>query len=99
MRPTLTDFQASLNEPFQIHYGAGEALTVTLAEVRAWGPSAPENDPDYFQPFTITFQSAITEYLTQATYRISSARMGEHDIFIVPLGPNAQGMRYEAIFS
>jgi Domain of unknown function (DUF6916) len=38
-------------------------------------------------------------YLRQRTYPVAQARLGTLDIFLVPIGPNAEGMQYEAIFS
>ena len=98
-RLTYKDFEASINQPFQIHFGADQLLTVTLTEFRLWGQPAPDEKPDAYQPFTIVFQSDITQYLPQATYRIANERIGDHDIFIVPLGPNKLGVQYEAVFS
>lgn len=100
MRLKYSDFEPLLNQEFVIHYGNGETLPVVLAEVTAGknASSADENGEPYF-PFSLTFQSSITSYLPQHTYRIEHAQLRSHDIFIVPLGSNAQGMRYQAVFS
>ncbi len=100
MRLTFNDFEPLLNQTFRIHYGNGETLPVTLAEVTAGkNPSSSGENGEPYYPFTLVFQSGITSYLPQHTYRIEHEQLGSHDIFIVPLGTNAQGMRYEAVFS
>ncbi|MHC5109346.1 MAG: DUF6916 family protein [Planctomycetota bacterium] len=37
--------------------------------------------------------------LPQQIYRIEHEILGQMDSFIVPLGPDAKGMRYEAVFN
>lgn len=100
MRLTYHDFEPYLNQTFEIHYGNDETLPVTLTEATIGqnASSTNENGEPYY-PFSLIFQSTITDYLPQATYRIGHDQLGTHDIFIVPLGPNAQGMRYQAVFS
>ena len=100
MRLKVTDFEPLLNQTFQIHYGNGEMLPVTLAEVvPGKNPSSTDENGEPYYPFSLVFQSSITDYLPQYTYHIEHEQLGSHDMFIVPLGPNAQGMRYQAVFS
>ena len=100
MRLKVTDFEPLLNQMFHIEYGNGEVLPVTLAEVAPGkNPSSTDENGEPYYPFSLIFQSSITDYLPQATYRISHDQLGKHDIFFVPLGANAQGMRYQAVFS
>jgi hypothetical protein len=37
--------------------------------------------------------------LAQGTYRLSHPQLGELELFLVPLGPAAEGMQYEAAFA
>lgn len=37
--------------------------------------------------------------LPQGTYALEHERLGSHDIFIVPVGREPDGFRYEAVFS
>lgn len=98
-RLSYTDFEAGINQTFLVHYGGDETLPVSLIEVNLWGLSADNDAPGGFQPFALIFQSTITSYLTQATYRVSHESLGEQEMFLVPIGPNSVGMRYEATFS
>lgn len=38
-------------------------------------------------------------YAPQGTYLVEHEQLGAHDLFIVPLGPDQNGMRYEVIFT
>lgn len=100
MRLKYTDFEPLLNQTFQIEYGNGEILPVVLIEVApGQNPSSNEENGEPYFPFSLIFQSSITDYLPQSTYPIGHEQLGTHEIFIVPLGPTAQGMRYQAVFS
>jgi hypothetical protein len=37
--------------------------------------------------------------LPQRIYRIEHATLGAFDLFLVPIGPDAQGLRYQAVFT
>jgi hypothetical protein len=47
--------------------------------------------------FRLEFVGPNEPVLPQATYRFASVE-AEHEIFIVPVGRDANGVRYEAIF-
>lgn len=92
---TVTDFEPHLNTVFQLHYGNGEMLEVTLIEAKARGMDAPERR----QGFSLLLQSTINDYLQQGIYHITHEVVEPMDLFIVPVGANQTGMRYEIIFN
>ena len=47
--------------------------------------------------FSLVFSGP--EPLPQATYTLTHTELGELELFLVPLGPGPQGMRYEAAFA
>ncbi len=55
--------------------------------------------PDLRRPFSLIFRGPLEPVLPQRLYPIDNERMGALDIFLVPIGRDAQGMRYEAVFS
>jgi len=67
-----------------------------LVSVDRLGNSAGVNDRDVF---SVIFRGDNDRVLQQQIYRISNDTLGEMDLFIVPIGPDEQGMRYEAVFS
>ncbi|HEV7808257.1 MAG TPA: hypothetical protein VGO80_20790 [Solirubrobacteraceae bacterium] len=50
-------------------------------------------------PFSLLFRGPREPLLAQAIYRLEHAVLGPLEIFIVPLGQDAQTTRYEAIFT
>lgn len=96
---TLTDFAALVGDGFTVRLNPTETLTLTLANVRAAG--APYQ-PGARQPFALLWHHAPLPggaYLPQRTYTLQHATLGTLTLFLVPLGPDATGMRYEAIFA
>lgn len=92
---TPASFEAHVGTPFHIHYGADSPLEVVLYEVRPHeshpGPRA--------QPFSVYFRATGRGALPQQIYKVEHEKMGTLEIFLVPIGPDAQGMRYEAVFN
>jgi len=93
---TITDFTPHLNQHFSIHFTPEVTLSAELIDARAWG-EVPENQR---QPFNLIFRIAQKNgYYPQAIYSLIHPALGELAIFFVPLGPDAEGMRYEAVFN
>ena len=91
---TIDDFRDRVGETFDAT-AAGRALALTLTSVDAL--SAP---PDGGRtPFSLEFRDEAQDHVPQQTVGIEHAEMGAFDLFIVPLGPGPEGMRYEAIFT
>ncbi|MFC1997303.1 DUF6916 family protein [Chloroflexota bacterium] len=94
---TFQNFSKYLNTTFQIHYSTESPLDVELIEIKKLGGDT--TNPDR-KPFSLVFYSVDREnYLIQQIYTFEHPQMGSLDIFIVPLGPDDHGMRYEAIFT
>lgn len=71
-----------------------ELVLVEVVEHPA-SPGAPRE-----RPFTLCFLGPTGEHFRQGLYSFSHAGLGTIDIFIVPLGPQADGRhRYEAVFN
>lgn len=51
------------------------------------------------QPFSVVLQSKDTENHGQRTYRLSHPDLGDHELFLVPIGEGDEGVRYEMIFN
>ena len=101
---TSGDFTPRLGERFTIHHAGPESLVVDLIDVTELG-SAPAPDEDdgglpRRQPFSIVFQGPESSaLLPQSIYRIEHEILGVLDLFIVPIGSDRRGIRYEAIFT
>jgi hypothetical protein len=104
--PDLESLEAATFEPhratvFYLQTG-GEPLPLELVEVQraryaddpaAVGPNGRR------QPFSLVFRGPRSPYARQGTYLLEHDGLGSVSIFLVPLGPDASGMRYEAVFS
>jgi hypothetical protein len=92
---TIEDFKNRVGETFTATAGEGRALNLTLLSV-----DALEARPDAErEPFSLKFRDEAVEHLPQQTVSMQHAEMGGFELFVVPLGPGPDGMRYEAIFT
>ena len=89
------DFAACLHQDFEIVFPDG-TLPAKLTEAKPWGPDQP---PSVRQPFTLTFRVGRNVRLPQGTYKMRNAQLGEMEIFIVPIGVDANSSSYEAVFN
>ena len=88
------DFGACLKQPFRISL-EGAAFAIELVNVDIWG----ESQADRRQPFSLTFRGPSNPVLSQRIYALENPTLGTLEIFLVPISPDNQGMRYEAVFS
>lgn len=99
-----TEFSTHLGERFEIHWGGPEPMAVTLVSVTPLGltnsPPSEAPQPPRRGAFSLIFRSPIRDrYLVQRIYTVTHATLGSLDIFLVPIGPDTEGMRYEAVFT
>jgi hypothetical protein len=90
---TVETFEPLIGDTFTI---TAEPTTVglVLASVRALSEW-----PGGRQPFGLDFLGPREPVLPQAIYRLEHAELGVLEIFVVPIGRDADGTRYEAIFT
>jgi hypothetical protein len=86
---------------FRIQNGSDNGYELDLIEVKSLKNEDDIRDPSFRQePFRLTFRSSSKEeYFPQNIYQLAHATMGEIEIFLVPIGPDSEGMRYESIFN
>ena len=92
---TPAHFQEQIGSRFRVHVEGVGSMEVELVEVALHEPHAGPRQ----QPFSVLFRGHPASYLPQAIYRLEHERLGTLDIFLVPVGPDDRGMRYEAIFN
>ena len=91
----LADFAAALGDRFHVATGAGE---LALALIRADAlPARPA--PGGRRPFSLVFRGPRSPSLPQRVHRLESARLGVLELFLVPIDPDENGARYEAVFA
>jgi hypothetical protein len=92
---THETFAGHEGEAFPIRLDDGSALETRLQSARTWGSGSD----GHRVPFTLTFVGPMQPVLPQRIYRLEHPEVGAFDLFLVPVGPNAQGMQYEAVFT
>ena len=87
--PGQASFEECLREPFRLRLDDGAAVQLELAEVTGAGPGS----------FSAIFRGAPDFYTPQRIWRLEHDRLGELDLFLVPLQPDEHGSRFEAVFN
>lgn len=95
---TIDTFAPHLGDRFTTGDGDEALLTLTLegATPLGSGTAAPNTTR---APFSLVFLGPPTPILPQQIYRLSHETIGTFDLFLVPIGRAAGGIRYEAIFT
>jgi hypothetical protein len=94
-RLTVADFAPLVDQPFEVDLdGLSFHLTLVSATASAGAFSARTREP-----FALTFLGPLVPPLPQRIHRLRHTRFDTLEIFLVPIGPDARGQRYEAIFS
>jgi len=98
---TIATFSGRLGEPFYIHLASGATLTTELIEVTPLSAQSARGVevPRPRIPFSLVFRSPAHTRLVQGTYKMAHPDIGVFEIFLVPIGLDAQGLRSEAIFT
>jgi hypothetical protein len=90
---TVDEFTPLVGERFTVDVGEAGALELELTAATVSGRG------DARDPFALRFRGPAEPLLSQAIYPLSNAATGKLEIFIVPVGANAEGTDYEAIFT
>ncbi len=72
-------------------------VDLELAQVKGY-PGHPE-DQKGMERFSLFFKGPSESLLVQATYPMTHDQMGSFDLFLVPVKPDGEGARYEAVFN
>lgn len=97
---TYDDFAGREGEGFDVTVGKAPAVPLVLAEATEGtqpGGRGPEGQERL--QFSLVFRGPEGSALPQGIYRLSHAELGELDLFLVPIGRDAEGTRYEAAFA
>ena len=99
---TVETFLPHVGQPFRVIVDENWQMITLLSEVSPWGHEEARSRPRV--PFSLTFHAKPDAQIPQATYRIENVNpegesLEPFDCFLVPIGPDAGGMRYEAVFT
>jgi hypothetical protein len=93
---TCADFAACIRQRFRVAIGDAR---LELELVGADPLGREDAAPGRRRPFSLIFRGPGNPVLPQRIYRLENAALGALEIFLVPIGPDAEGPCYEAIFT
>ena len=89
-----------VGEAFRTYVDAGQSLDIQLIEATDLSARYPSQQTEgRGRPFSIVFRGPGDILLPQAIYQIAHDQIGTFDLFIVPIGGDKDGLRYEAVFN
>ncbi len=94
---TEEEFRQHLNTPFRLQVNAPKPIDLTLVGVESRPSDATEQQG--MERFSVVFLGSPEFLLPQNTYRLVHPEMGEFDIFLVAIGKETDGYRYEAVYN
>ncbi|SEJ01497.1 hypothetical protein SAMN05216327_105284 [Dyadobacter sp. SG02] len=93
---TIDDFSKYLNQTLDVRFTDAQTTPAVLTRVTALNSYTPIERG----PFSVELQTTGDHtHRPQGIYQILHPDIKELDLFLVPIGPDASGMRYEAVFS
>ena len=95
---TLATFAEHAGQKFRMHVGPSEAIELELIEIFARTSGAVIGDARR-EPFSIVFRGPTHPLQQQRIYKLEHEKLGTFELFLVPIGPDKDGMRYEAVFT
>jgi hypothetical protein len=99
-RVTVETFAPLVGQAFVLDDEAAGRLDLELMEAQTHDPGAPAKDASGMRaPFTLVFRGPTEPVLPQRIYPLEHEELGTLEIFIVPIGRDTAGTRYEAIFA
>jgi hypothetical protein len=90
---SLDDFTPQLGAIFNMD-AAGAVVPLRLVKAEASGGQGREGGA-----FSLLFAAPAGPWLPQAIYRVVHPTRGTMDLFLVPIGPIAEGNGYQAVFA
>ncbi len=90
---THASFAQNINTAFALQHPQWGSMTVDLIEVSELRETSRQ------RMYSLVFRGSLEQPLQQGLYPISHEKMGNDDLFLVPIAREADGFRYEAVFN
>lgn len=96
-----SDFTLHLGSRFQMQPASGSTFDVELVEVTGGrpGPSGDDANTSVRKPFSLVFRGPLDCHLPQGIHTVLHDTLGKLELFLVPIGPDREGMRFETVFN
>jgi hypothetical protein len=92
---TEAEFSKHLNTKFRV--ASEQPIELILAKVEGYLSKAHEQTG--MERFSAFFKGPREPFLPQRVYALEHDRMGAFELFLVPVGTDENGFRYEAVFN
>ena len=98
------DFRPHVGGTYALSTPDGTNVDLELTEVTEHGPPGPDPDapPEaQLDQFSLVLSGPLEPILEQQIYKLEGPGAQEHELFLVPMGPNAAGtnMQYHIAFA
>jgi len=87
------DFAGCLNDKFHVVGEHAGRLNLELIQV------SQEQTTQQQRIFSLLFRGPADKFIPQRTYKLKHRRLGETEIFLVPVGQDKEGFQYQAVFN
>jgi len=94
--PELKDFEACLNNQFQVRLHDQSFYPLVLIEATPLSHTAISKRS---VPFQLKFRGPGPGYLPQQTHPLQHDKLGAFQLFLVPIGQDSDGFLYQAVFN
>lgn len=92
---TEAEFSKHLNTKFRV--ASEQPIELELTGVEGYLIKA--NEQTGMERFSAFFKGPREPFLPQRVYALKHERMGAFELFLVPVGADGNGFRYEAVFN
>jgi hypothetical protein len=93
---TLDTFASHVGETFRLSADGPATVDVVLTDA-AELPMASARPGR--APFSLVFQGPPARVYPQGIYQLEHPGVGSFELFLVPIGADGEGVRYEAVFT
>jgi len=92
-QPEHAAFVENMGSKFRLRLEGSDSAELELVEVSEQQKGAHQ------EMFSIIFRCPSETVWPQGIYHLAHERMGELDLFLVPINKDAEGVYYEAVFN
>jgi hypothetical protein len=93
---TVDAFASLVGERFVVEIGEDAPVELVLTAAEDSGQVGP---PGARSPFALQFRGPAQPILSQRIHRLTNDAVGQLEVFVVPIGADADGTDYEVIFA
>ncbi len=93
---TEKEFSQHIGQKFRGH---ADDLEIEFDLIEVKGHTSQEIEQGGMERFSVFFAGPGDPFLPQKVYGLEHERMGEFELFLVPIAGDERGYRYEAVFN